>query len=236
MKLIKHDDVTLQAVKMLCDEPLHSKLDNTELTKSFFNRTNFTLILGSPGSGKTTWTLSFIRQIYKKIFDKVLVVMPESSRASLAINPFEKLPESQVFEDLTAESAGTIYEMLKEHSSQGHKTLLILDDVQHSLKRKEVLQSFKKIVANRRHLRCSIFLICQNYTALDKSLRLLVNNIICFNVGNIQFSKIHEEHLTMHKEMLDDIRRFAFTKSHDSIMIHPDSERIFKGFDEIEYK
>jgi hypothetical protein len=235
MKLKKYDAVDLKNVKMLCDTPLHNKLEATELTKSFFNKTNFTLIIGIPGSGKTTFAVSFIKQIYKKVFEKIILVMPESSRNSLAQNPFEKLPDSQLYEELNGETCGTIYEMLKEHTDEKMKTLLVLDDVQNSLKNKFVLQSFKKIVANRRHLRTTIFCICQNYTALDKQLRLLANNIICFNVGNIQFEKIREEHLNVKKETFLDIRKFAFNGKHDWILINPDSGRIFKQFDEIDY-
>lgn len=235
MKLIKHDQVDLKPVKMLCDTPLHAKLENTELTKSFFNRTNFTLVLGTPGSGKTTFTVGFIKQIYKKVFEKVIVVMPESSRNSLSSNPFESLPEDQLYEELTGDTVANIYDMLKDHSGEKQKTLLILDDVQHALKNKFVLTSFKKIIANRRHLRTTIICICQNYTALDKSLRLLVNNIIAFNLGNVQFQKIKEEHLNMKQETFDEIRKFSYKNPHDWILINPDSERIFKGFHEIDY-
>jgi DNA replication protein DnaC len=235
MKIIKHDKVELKTVKMLCDNPLHSKLDATELTRSFFNRTNFTLIVGKPGSGKTTFTTSFIKQIYKKVFDKIILVMPESSRNSLAKNPFKGLPEEQCFEELSGDTVSTIYDMLQEHSEDKEQTLLVLDDVQHALKNKYVLQNFKKIIANRRHLRTTIFCICQNYSALDKSLRLLVTNLICFNLGNIQFGKIREEHMNMKEDLFNDIRHFCFKNPHDWILINPDSERIFKGFDEIEY-
>ena len=236
MKLIKHDSVTLKPIKMLCDIPLHSKLETTELTKNFFNKTNFTLVVGAPGSGKTTFTVGFIKQIYKKVFDKVICVMPESSRNSLSKNPFHDLPEEQLFEELTGETIANIYNQVKDSSADNDKTLLIMDDVQHALKNKFVLQSFKKIIANRRHLRTTIICICQNYTALDKSLRLLVNNLICFNLGNVQFQKIKEEHLNMKQETFDKIRKFAFKNPHEWILINPDSERVFKAFDEIVYK
>jgi len=236
MKLIKYDSVNLKPIKMICDVPLHSKLESTELTRSFFNKTNFLLIVGKPGSGKTTFAIGFIKQIYKKVFDKVICVIPESSRASLSNNPFHDLPEEQVFEELNGDSIADIYNQVKESSADNDKTLLIMDDVQHALKNKFVLQSFKKIVANRRHLRTTIICICQNYTALDKSLRLLVNNLICFNLGNVQFEKIKEEHLNIKQEVFDKIRKFAFKNPHDWILINPDSERVFKGFDEISYK
>jgi type IV secretory pathway VirB4 component len=236
MKLIKHDSVILKPVKMLCDTPLHNKLENTELTKHFFNKTNFTLVVGVPGSGKTTFTVGFIQQIYKKVFNKVICVMPESSRASLSKNPFHDLPPEQVFEELNGDTVADIYNQVKDYSAEEERTLLVLDDVQHALKNKFVLQSFKKIIANRRHLRTTIICICQNYTALDKSLRLLVNNLICFNLGNVQFEKIKQEHLNMKQETFDKIRKFAFKNPHDWILINPDTERIFKGFDEISYK
>ena len=42
----------LAKVKFNCDEEIHKKLNDYELTKSFFNRYNTTLLIGKQGSGK----------------------------------------------------------------------------------------------------------------------------------------------------------------------------------------
>ena len=233
----QHPKIELKPIKMNCDFKLHNKLDETELTKSFFNKTNFTLIVGSCGSGKSTWTISFIKQLYKKVFNNVYLVMPPSSRASIQDNPFEDLAEDKVHDELDEDTINFIYEMLKTNSEDDETSLLILDDVQRALKDKFVLKSFKNIIANRRHLKSTTFCIVQNYNALDKSLRALATNIICFaNLTPSQFETIREEHLNIDKDTFKKIRKMCYSEPHDWMLINCESERIFKKFDEIIYE
>jgi type IV secretory pathway VirB4 component len=239
MKILikEHPKVNLNPIKMNCDFKLHNKLDDTELTKSFFNKTNFTLIVGSCGSGKSTWTISFIKQLYKKVFNNLYLIMPPSSRASIQDNPFEDLAEDKIHDDLDEETINFIYEMLKVNSEEDETSLLILDDVQRALKNKFVLKSLKNIIANRRHLKTTTFCIVQNYNALDKSLRALASNIICFgNLTPSQFETIREEHLNIDKETFKKIRKICYNEPHDWMLINSESERIFKKFDEIIYE
>ena len=56
----------LAKVKFNCDEEIHKKLNDYELTKSFFNRYNTTLLIGKQGSGKTSLLVNFVKKIYKK--------------------------------------------------------------------------------------------------------------------------------------------------------------------------
>jgi len=237
MYIKQHPKVDLKTIKMNCDFKLHEKLEHTELTKSFFNKTNFTLIVGSCGSGKSTWTISFIKQLYKKVFNNVYLVMPPSSRASIQDNPFEDLAEDKVHDELDEETINFIYEMLKVNSEEDETSLLILDDVQRALKEKSVLKSLKNVIANRRHLKTTTFCIVQNYNALDKSLRSLATNIICFaNLTPSQFETIREEHLNIDKDTFKKIRKMCYSEPHDWMLINCESERIFKKFDEIIYE
>lgn len=233
----EHPKIELKPIKMNCDFKLNSKLDETELTKSFFNKTNFTLIVGSCGSGKSTFCISFLKQLYRKIFNNVYLVMPPSSRASIHDNPFEDLAEDKVHDELDEDTINFIYEMLKTNSEEDETSLLILDDVQRALKDKFVLKSFKNIIANRRHLKATTFCLVQNYNALDKSLRSLATNIICFgNLTPSQFEIIREEHLNIDKDTFKKIRKMCYNDPHDWMLINCESERIFKKFDEIMYE
>lgn len=233
----QHPKIDLKPIKMNCDFKLNSKLDETELTKSFFNKTNFTLIVGSCGSGKSTFTISFLKQLYRKIFNNIYLVMPPSSRASIQDNPFEDLADDKVHDELDEDTINYIYEMLKVNSEDDETSLLILDDVQRALKDKFVLKSFKNIIANRRHLKTTTFCLVQNYNALDKSLRSLATNIICFgNLTPSQFEIIREEHLNIDKDTFKKIRKMCYTEPHDWMLINCDTERIFKKFDEIIYE
>ena len=174
MKLKINDKPKITKIKFSCDEPIHKKLDEYELTKDFLNKYNTTAFIGVQGSGKTSLLVNIVKILYKKCFHYIYVFMPETSRASLDNNIFEKnLPEDQIYDELTLENIIELYEKLKENSSNGYKSLVIYDDVQKSLKDYQILKNLKSIIANQRHLKVVNLILLQNFFALDK---------ICFNL------------------------------------------------------
>ena len=50
MKLKINDKPKLTKIKFSCDDPIHKKLDNYELTKDFLNQFNTTALIGTQGS------------------------------------------------------------------------------------------------------------------------------------------------------------------------------------------
>jgi hypothetical protein len=60
-----------------------------------------------------------------------------------------------------------------------------MDDVQDSLKDKNIVKILNKLVVSQRHVNCANFLLLQNVYALDSKVRWLVNNLFLFNVGLI---------------------------------------------------
>ena len=68
MITIKHNKKPiLPSCEMLCDKKLHPKLEAYELTK-FLNMHSTNLIVGKPGSGKTSMAISMITQRKNKIY------------------------------------------------------------------------------------------------------------------------------------------------------------------------
>ena len=59
----KNDAPKLPRCEMLCDKGLHDKLNKYDLTK-FLNNHSTTLLIGRPGSGKT----SLLYSLFKKQF------------------------------------------------------------------------------------------------------------------------------------------------------------------------
>ena len=103
-------------ITMLCDTPIDDKLKDIDVIKDFFNQQNTTVIIGKQGSGKTSILMNFVK-IYKKCFHHIYVFMRETSRLSIKDNIFDKkLPQEQLFEDLTVENINTVYERVKENS------------------------------------------------------------------------------------------------------------------------
>jgi len=192
----------IEKIKFACDEEIHSKLNEYELTRDFLNKSNTTIFIGRQGSGKTSLMVNIVKKLYKKCFHYIYVFMPHSSRKSLKNNIFDKyLDPSQIYEELNSETINDLYTKLKNNSEEGHRSLVIFDDVQKALKDHSVLISLKNIIANQRHLKVCNIILLQNYYALDKSLRELANNIIMFKLNKSQTEKIFNE---KYKKILKD--------------------------------
>ena len=113
--------------------------------------------------------------------------MRETSRNSLSENIFDKnLDPSHIYEDLNVESINEVYDQLKANSKNEEWSLLIMDDVQDSLKDIEMVKVLKKIIANQRHLRTVVIIILQDYFALDNKIRNLIHNFIMFKMDKKQ--------------------------------------------------
>jgi hypothetical protein len=83
IKEIKNSQIKLSMPKFLCDtDAVGEHLMNHPLT-SLLNVYGFLCVIGRPGSGKTSMTISLITQkipkIYRKTHHHILVLMPENS-------------------------------------------------------------------------------------------------------------------------------------------------------------
>ena len=236
VKLKENNKPHLIKIKFECDNEIHKKLNEFELTKDFMNKSNTTVFIGRQGSGKTSLLVNFVKSLYKKCFHEIIVFMPNTSRKSLSNNIFDKnLDENQIYEELNQQNISLVYEKLKDNSQNGYRTLIIYDDVQKALKDNSVLLSLKNIIANQRHLKVVNFILIQNYFSMEKSLRELINNIILFKLNKSQTEKIFNEVVETAKDKFTEIRNLVFNEPYQWMFINCSSQRIFKGFDEIIY-
>lgn len=234
MKLIENKKPNFVKPQFLCDECISEKLNEFPLVRDNMNKYHTSLFIGKQGSGKTSLILNFLNKLFKKKFEYIYVFMPYTSRRSIKNNIFDKhLPEDQIYEELTEESVNELYENLKRNSNDGHKTLVIYDDVQKALKNDAVIKQLKNIVANQRHLKVVNWIILQNYFALDNKIRELVNNIFLFKLSKTQMNKIFNECIETHKNKFDDIIKFVYNKPHEWMFINIGEQKIYKNFDEI---
>lgn len=234
MKIKINKAPEIKNIKFSCDEGLNKKLEEFPLTKDFLNMYNTTAFIGTMGSGKTSLMINFLLGFYKKTFHYIYVFMPQTSRNSLHNNIFEKhLPNSQLYEELNEETIDDLYEKLKTNSTNNHKSLVIYDDVQKSLKDHNTLKNLKSIISNQRHLKVVNLILLQNFFALDKSLRELINNIILFKLGKSQNEKIFNEIIETHRDKFDDLRKLVFDAPHNWMFVNVKSQRVFKCFNEI---
>ena len=161
--------------------------------------------------------------------------MPPSSRMSIDDDIFGKhLPDDHIYDDLTYEHLAQVYETLQEDTAEGYYSLLIIDDFQQSLKDKNIVNMLGKIIVKMRHLRCSVILLQQNLQALAKPLRELISNIICFDIGKSQLTKVFHEIAQLPRENFDMLVNYAFEKPHDWLLVNlHKSKSVYKGFDRI---
>ena len=234
LRLKENKKPHMTKINFECDDEIHKKLNEYELSKEFLNRSNTTVFIGRQGSGKTSLLINIVKGIYKKCFNYIYVVMPHSSRKSLKNNIFDKyLPESQIYEELNEETISDIYNKLKENSENGHRSLIIFDDVQKALKNHSVLLSLKNIIANQRHLKVVNLILVQNYFSLEKSLRELLSNIIMFKLNKTQTQKVFDECVEHAKDKFEQIRDFVYDEPYKWMFINLPTQKIFKEWDEI---
>ena len=234
MEIKENNKPIFKKVKMKCDMELNPKLNDYELTREFMNKFNTTVLCGRQGSGKTSLMVNLVRKLFKKCFHNIYVVMRETSRMSLDNNIFDKnLPEDQLYEDLTADVLEEIYEKVKINAKNGEYSLVIFDDQQDAMKDKLVVKILKKIVANQRHLHLVNLIILQNFQALDKSIRRIINNLIFFKMDKQQNEDIMTEVIPYKKELFDEIIKIGFDEAYSWIFINLNTGRTFKMWDEI---
>ena len=233
IQLIKNNKPHLDRIEFKCDEKICPSLDQYEMIRDNLNFYNTTCIIGRQGSGKTSLTINLIKKLYKKKFHKIYVFMPYTSRKSIKNNIFDQLPDKQKFEELNYENILYVYDQLRENSDNGMKSLIIMDDVQKSLKDDLIIKEFKNIVANQRHLKVVNIILLQNYFALDNKIREIVNNVIFFKLDKKQTNKIFEEVAEMPRESFNELNDFIFDEPHNWCLINQRQKKLYKMFDEI---
>jgi len=224
----------LKVTKMICDDPLHEKLNEYDLSK-FLNCHSTNLLIGKPGSGKTSTMTSWFQSklLLKKVYHTIYLFQPSHSTASLKDNIFEDLPNK--YDELTYETLNDCLEKIKSDDSK-YCSAIIIDDMTASLKDGDVKKLLKQLIYNRRHLRTSLFFLCQTYLSIERDVRKLFSNIFIFKVSIQELNLIFEEHIELNKEDITTIRKFVFDKPYNFLFMNTDSARLFKNFDEILYE
>jgi len=238
IKLIKNKPVKLDIPHFTCDTNcVGEHLKNHPLTE-LLNVYGFLCVIGRPGSGKTSMTISLITQkankIYRKTHHHIIIIMPQNSINSLQKNPFKVLPDENIYNDLDDETINDIYNRVDSYSKSNEKTLLFIDDMTASLKKsKFIIDTFKKLVYNRRHLKLNIIITAQSYVNLPLDIRKNIQNLIMFKPAKKELEIVFSELFESKKDRFMDIMRMAYNEKHNFLFLNVPSQRMFKNWDEI---
>ena len=216
---------------MNCDSGLHPKLDNYELSK-FMNCHSTNLFIGWPGSGKTSLVVSLFKSkdIFNKVFHNVYLFQPSQSRASMEDDIFESIPNK--YDELTYENLEEVMDQIQEEDPK-YCNCIIFDDMGAYLKDKSIKKLLKSLIFNRRHLRTSVFFLCQTYLSVEADIRKLFSNLFIFRVSKKELEKIFEELVEESKDAVLPISKLVFREQYNFLFINTDSGRLFKNWDEI---
>jgi hypothetical protein len=234
----KNKKPKLKACEMICDKELNAKLNKYELTK-FLNAHTTNLLIGKPRSGKTSLLYSLFQssRCLKKCFHNIYLFQPSHSRGSMKDKLFDKLPDDQKYEELDYESLDEVMDRIKM-SDPDHNNCIIFDDMTAYLKDYHVEKLLKELVFNRRHLRTSIFFLCQTYISVPKDLRKLFSNLFIFRVNKNELKLIFEEQIEDKTKvnLISEITKLVFDRPFQFLFINTDTQRFFKNFDELLFK
>ena len=234
---IQHNEKpNLQHCEMLCDNGLHKKLNEFELSKLMNNHAT-NLFVGSPGSGKTSLLYSFFKskELFAKVFHNIYLFQPSHSRASMKDKLFDKLPTEQIYDELNYDTLNEVMEQIQNEDSK-YNNCIIFDDMSAYLKDGETFKLFKNLVNNRRHLRTSIFFLVQTYRSIPKDIRRLFSNVFVFRVSKADMETIFEELVEKHKNCIMEISKIVYDKPYNFLYINTESQRLFKNWDELCFK
>ena len=236
---LKHNPkLDLDIPEFLCDEnPIGSHLNKYPMLQNL-NNYGFNCLLGKPGSGKTSLLVSFLsgkgkKKVLRKSFNNVIVVMPSSSRNSMKKNIFENHDKNKLFETLDYETISKIKNMLHASTANDENSLLILDDIGAVLKSKEIQKALRLIIYNRRHLKTQIWMLLQSYISCPLEIRKLMTSLFVFKPSKVEFENLARETLEFDRDLALKIMNVAYDKPHQWLMINVESQRMFKGFDEV---
>jgi hypothetical protein len=215
---------------MVCDNPIDKKLLKYPACEVNFSKNFFMVMCGQQGAGKTSTTISLIKNCFSKCFEDIFLIMPSISVASIAPedNVFAELPDENVFDEFNTEAMTEIEKKTKENSLNGEHSLLIIDDFgsvfgNEKLEENKIL---RRMCIKTRHHKCSIILLLQNLYMLPKKMRENTSSIMFFNLGKAQNEKIIKEFLPYKDEQIQEIMSL-FKDEHDWLIFSTKKRRLF---------
>ena len=95
------------------------------------------LIIGAPGSGKTSLATSLLLKggAYHRVFDRLFIIQPAGSRASYAKDPWAN--HRRVYDALTVEVLEQILKEASQLATQDKHSLIFIDDQSFMLRDKK---------------------------------------------------------------------------------------------------
>ena len=233
-------NIKLSKFKFNCDE-----CDKSIPNPLPQNLNHFLMLVGKPGSSKTTLILNMIckrGKMFNKKFDKVYLFSP--SLGTIDDSPFNELPDAQVFDELSEEILELVLDEIKD---SGEKVLFIMDDVVNDMKKDVRLERLLcKVLMNRRH-QCgaggalSVWITTQVYNKVPAPVRKCASQLVLYETKNrMELDCIYHQIIVgMTKPEWYQLINYAWDKKFQFIYIDttkPFSKMYHKNFNPLELR
>jgi hypothetical protein len=203
------------------------------------NRNGFIYaLIGAPGTGKSSLLLSLFRDrnYYKKKFNNLYLITPESSFSSVSNHPFKN--HSKVYHDLNEDVLENIYEELVELKRECiedefpmESSCLIIDDFASELKDKHLIKILKRILTKSRHIGCSVIFTLQAYNMFPLVLRKMLTNITLFKPKNrVELESVRKELINLNEEKTNELFNYVFDEEYTHLDVDTSNDSKRKNF------
>ena len=229
-----------EAGKMVI-KPIKMSADNTkgmESVREPLHQTSFFyLVVGPPGSSKTTTMLSMLtnKAQFGRKYDEVHWFSPSMSTVKIPLPP-NRLHGGDL--DLA-----NVERVIKK-VPKGKRLLMVFDDVVSSLPPgNKYLRPFIRMIYNRRHLMggggtCSCMLVSQKLSMIPRQLRAAADGLIYFRTSNLKEIKTcYEEYASISWSAFLKLLEFAWSDKYSFLFARldrrEDDRRWHRNFEEI---
>jgi GTPase SAR1 family protein len=221
---IKNDKYKIEAYKM-ANDAIIKKVDAPIPSQYGF----FLMVIGTPGSGKSTFWLNLItkkvKNTYYKKFDKIYIFSNSLKTITTKIN----LPEDRLFDGIS--QLEDIIEVIKDSDD---RVLLIIDDCVTDLKNADYLL---KLIYNRRHIARSVSIIItsQVYNKINMAVRKAASDLVLFSTTNKkELETVFSEYINIPKNDFDEVCRYCFKTKHDFLFYKTQDNSYYHNFNRLE--
>jgi hypothetical protein len=221
---IKNDKLQIEAFKMANDGIIKNVEAPLPNHYGFFM-----MVIGTPGSGKSTFWLNLIlkkeKHNYYKKFDKIFIMSNSLKTITTKIN----LPANRLFDGI-----GELEGLIEKIQNTDDKVLLIIDDCITDLKNHDYVL---KLIYNRRHMAGSVSIIItsQVYNKVNLAIRKAATDLVLFSTSNKkELDSVFNDFINIPKDAYEEVCRYCFQTKHDFMMYKTSDNTYYHNFNLLE--
>jgi hypothetical protein len=221
---IKNEKLQIEAFKMANDAVIKKVVPPLPNNYGFF-----LMIIGTPGSGKSTMWLNLItkreKHTYYKKFDKVYIFSNSLKTITTKIH----LPDERLYDGIS--ELESLVESIRDSDD---RVLLIIDDCVTDLKHADYLL---KLIYNRRHIAKSVSIIIttQVYNKIHMAVRKAASDLVLFSTTNKkELDTVFAEYINIPKPDFEEVCRYCFRTKHDFLFYKTADNSYYRNFNLLE--